>query len=65
MLGDNIFHGHGLPELLAQAVQQKTGASIFAYEVADPERYGVVVFDAQGRAKSIEEKPRSPDRITR
>ncbi len=60
VLGDNIFHGHGLPELLAQAVQQKTGASIFAYEVADPERYGVVAFDAKGRANSIEEKPLQP-----
>jgi glucose-1-phosphate thymidylyltransferase len=60
VLGDNIFHGHGLPELLAQAVQQKTGASIFAYEVADPERYGVVAFDAEGRANSIEEKPLQP-----
>lgn len=60
VLGDNIFHGHGLPELLAQAVVQNSGASVFAYEVADPERYGVVAFDAQGRATSIEEKPALP-----
>jgi glucose-1-phosphate thymidylyltransferase len=60
VLGDNIFHGHGLPELLAQAVQLEAGASIFAYEVADPERYGVVAFDAAGRATSIEEKPPQP-----
>ncbi len=60
VLGDNIFHGHGLPELLAQAVAHKNGASVFAYEVADPERYGVVAFDAKGRATSIEEKPAEP-----
>lgn len=60
VLGDNIFHGHGLPELLAQAAQYQSGASIFAYEVADPERYGVVAFDAAGRATSIEEKPVQP-----
>lgn len=60
MLGDNIFHGHGLPELLTQAAEHKTGASIFAYEVADPERYGVVAFDEYGRAISIEEKPPQP-----
>ena len=60
VLGDNIFHGHGLPELLADAVAQKAGASVFAYEVADPERYGVVAFDAAGRATSIEEKPAEP-----
>lgn len=60
VLGDNIFYGHGLPELLYQAVAYKEGASIFAYEVADPERYGVVAFDAAGRATSIEEKPAEP-----
>jgi glucose-1-phosphate thymidylyltransferase len=60
VLGDNIFYGHGLPELLSQAVAHKEGASIFAYEVADPERYGVVAFDAAGRATSIEEKPAAP-----
>jgi glucose-1-phosphate thymidylyltransferase len=60
ILGDNIFHGHGLPELLAQATGQTAGASVFAYEVADPERYGVVAFDAAGRATSIEEKPAQP-----
>ncbi len=60
ILGDNIFHGHGLPELLAQATGQTAGASVFAYEVADPERYGVVAFDDAGRATSIEEKPAQP-----
>jgi glucose-1-phosphate thymidylyltransferase len=60
VLGDNIFYGHGLPELLAQAVATPVGASIFAYEVANPERYGVVAFDAAGRATSIEEKPIAP-----
>ena len=60
ILGDNIFHGHGLPELLSQATGQTAGASVFAYEVADPERYGVVAFDAAGRATSIEEKPAQP-----
>lgn len=60
ILGDNIFHGHGLPELITQAVENKIGASIFAHEVADPERYGVVAFDARGCAISIEEKPSQP-----
>jgi glucose-1-phosphate thymidylyltransferase len=60
VLGDNIFYGHGLPELLTQAEATPVGASIFAYEVADPERYGVVAFDAAGRATSIEEKPIAP-----
>jgi glucose-1-phosphate thymidylyltransferase len=60
ILGDNIFYGHGLTELLAAAAQRKTGATIFAYEVADPERYGVVAFDAVGKAISIEEKPKKP-----
>jgi glucose-1-phosphate thymidylyltransferase len=60
ILGDNIFYGHGLPELLEKATSQTSGASVFAYEVADPERYGVVAIDPQGRATSIEEKPKQP-----
>jgi glucose-1-phosphate thymidylyltransferase len=60
ILGDNIFYGHGLPDLLANAVRRTTGATIFAYHVADPERYGVVGFDANGNATSIEEKPLQP-----
>ncbi|MGQ0455554.1 MAG: glucose-1-phosphate thymidylyltransferase RfbA [Hyphomicrobium sp.] len=60
VLGDNIFYGHDLSELLRAAASQPSGATVFAYEVADPERYGVVAFDAAGRATSIEEKPKSP-----
>lgn len=60
VLGDNIFFGHGLPELLDQARQQPTGATVFAYQVVDPERYGVVAFDGERRATSIEEKPAKP-----
>jgi glucose-1-phosphate thymidylyltransferase len=60
ILGDNIFYGHGLPELLARAVKRTTGATIFAYHVADPERYGVVGFDENEKATSIEEKPLQP-----
>jgi glucose-1-phosphate thymidylyltransferase len=60
ILGDNIFFGHGLPELLARAAARPSGATIFAYHVSDPERYGVVGFDATGRATSIEEKPKQP-----
>ncbi|MFE0758470.1 glucose-1-phosphate thymidylyltransferase RfbA [Inquilinus sp. NPDC058860] len=60
ILGDNIYHGHGLPELLASAAGQPSGASVFAYYVDDPERYGVVNFGADGRAAAIEEKPRNP-----
>ena len=60
VLGDNIFFGHGLPEVLASAAARPTGASVFAYRVADPERYGVVEFDAQMRALTIEEKPAAP-----
>jgi len=60
VLGDNIFYGHGLPDLLANAVRRTTGATIFAYHVADPEHYGVVGFDANGYATSIEEKPLQP-----
>lgn len=60
ILGDNIFYGHGLPDLLANAVRRTTGATIFAYHVSDPERYGVVGFDGNGKATSIEEKPLRP-----
>jgi glucose-1-phosphate thymidylyltransferase len=60
VLGDNIFHGHGLPELLARATNRRTGATVFGYAVKDPERYGVVELDHNGRALSIEEKPDAP-----
>jgi glucose-1-phosphate thymidylyltransferase len=60
ILGDNIYYGHGLPELLASASSRKTGASVFAYHVTDPERYGVVAFDESMKAISIEEKPEMP-----
>jgi glucose-1-phosphate thymidylyltransferase len=60
VLGDNIFYGHNLHKLLASATAQPNGASIFAYRVHDPERYGVVAFSEQGRATSIEEKPKQP-----
>ncbi|MDP3137281.1 MAG: glucose-1-phosphate thymidylyltransferase RfbA [Burkholderiaceae bacterium] len=60
VLGDNIFYGHDLVGLLRQADAAATGATVFAYHVKDPERYGVVDFDAQGRALSIEEKPKVP-----
>ncbi|ABD27673.1 Glucose-1-phosphate thymidylyltransferase [Novosphingobium aromaticivorans DSM 12444] len=60
VLGDNIFYGHGLPQLLQNANNRPTGASVFAYRVNNPEAYGVVAFDAEGRASSIEEKPESP-----
>ncbi|MFB9048179.1 glucose-1-phosphate thymidylyltransferase RfbA [Sphingobium indicum] len=60
ILGDNIYHGHGLPELLASASSRKEGASVFAYHVQDPERYGVVSFDESKKAVSIEEKPAQP-----
>ncbi|MFZ2994886.1 glucose-1-phosphate thymidylyltransferase RfbA [Sphingobium sp.] len=60
ILGDNIYHGHGLPEILASASSRKEGASVFAYHVNDPERYGVVSFDAKMKAVMIEEKPESP-----
>jgi glucose-1-phosphate thymidylyltransferase len=59
-LGDNIFFGHGLPELLRSAAASRDGATVFGYWVSDPERYGVVDFDAEGRARSIEEKPKQP-----
>jgi len=60
ILGDNIFFGHGLRELMVSAKKNGTGASIFAYRVSDPDRYGVVEFDNTGRARSIEEKPQFP-----
>ena len=60
VLGDNIFHGHDLVSMLAQAAARTDGASVFSYAVHDPERYGVVEFDAEGKAISIVEKPQSP-----
>jgi len=60
ILGDNIFYGHGLAEQLSRAARLTTGATVFAYHVVDPERYGVVTFDAHGRAVEIEEKPVAP-----
>ncbi len=61
ILGDNIFYGHGLPDLCSEAVARKSGATVFAYHVANPERYGVVSFDpVSGIASSIEEKPSVP-----
>lgn len=60
VLGDNIFYGHGLPELMRAARSRQEGATVFAYHVADPERYGVVDFDTEYRATSIEEKPSKP-----
>jgi glucose-1-phosphate thymidylyltransferase len=60
VLGDNIFYGHDIQGLLAQADEKARGATVFAYHVQDPERYGVVAFDAQGKASSIEEKPSKP-----
>ena len=60
VLGDNIFFGHGLPEILADADKQTKGGTVFGYRVADPERYGVVDFDDEGRARQIIEKPAVP-----
>jgi len=60
ILGDNLFYGHDLPERLTAADRRPEGATVFAYHVGDPERYGVVAFDAEGRATSIEEKPAKP-----
>jgi glucose-1-phosphate thymidylyltransferase len=59
-LGDNVFHGHGLGQTLETAAKRREGATVFGYRVSDPERYGVVEFDAKGRAISIEEKPAKP-----
>jgi glucose-1-phosphate thymidylyltransferase len=60
ILGDNVFYGHGLPDLMRSAAARPRGASVFAYHVQDPERYGVVAFDHAGRATSVEEKPKQP-----
>ena len=59
-LGDNVFYGHGLPEMLQRAASRTDGATVFAYRVLDPERYGVVEFDAKKRAVGLEEKPKEP-----
>jgi glucose-1-phosphate thymidylyltransferase len=60
ILGDNLFYGHGLQDLVSEAAARTAGATVFAYQVADPERYGVVCFDKKNRALSIEEKPPKP-----
>ncbi len=60
ILGDNVFYGHGLPDMIKRAGDLSEGAVIFGYQVHDPERYGVVEFDKEGRALSIEEKPEQP-----
>lgn len=60
ILGDNIFYGHGLPDLLKLAIKENTGATLFGYTVTDPERYGVATYDDQGKVLSLEEKPQHP-----
>ncbi|MBC9882137.1 glucose-1-phosphate thymidylyltransferase RfbA [Bradyrhizobium sp. INPA01-394B] len=60
ILGDNIFYGHGLPEMLAKAAARRSGATVFGYVVQSPEQYGVIAFDGAGKALSIEEKPKAP-----
>ena len=60
ILGDNIFYGHGMNDMFSTALTKRNGATVFAYHVTDPERYGVVEFDAQARALSIDEKPARP-----
>ena len=59
-MGDNIFYGNGFEEILAKAAKPRPGATVFAYEVNDPERFGVVEFDKNGKAISLEEKPQHP-----
>lgn len=65
VLGDNIFYGHGFTKQLREAAARQTGATVFGYPVKDPERFGVVEFDAQMKAISIEEKPKIPNHIMR
>ena len=60
VLGDNIFYGHNLPQQLMHASEQEVGATVFSYRVTDPERYGVISFDKNGKACSLEEKPKNP-----
>jgi glucose-1-phosphate thymidylyltransferase len=60
ILGDNLYYGHSLPEMMARATARSSGATVFAYHVRDPERYGVIAFDRSGKAVSIEEKPKAP-----
>lgn len=60
VLGDNLFYGHGFPDMLKNAAKQTKGATVFAYQVESPEHYGVVAFDAAGKAISLEEKPKNP-----
>ena len=60
VLGDNIFHGHGLKKRLVAAAKKTEGATVFGYYVDDPERFGVVEFDEEGKAVSLEEKPAHP-----
>jgi glucose-1-phosphate thymidylyltransferase len=60
VLGDNVFFGHTLPDLLRKATSEKDGATLFAYEVSDPERFGIISFDPSGQPVAIEEKPRAP-----
>ena len=60
VLGDNIFFGHSLPDLLKRAMARSSGATVFAYEVQDPQRYGIVTFDPSGQAIQLQEKPRDP-----
>jgi glucose-1-phosphate thymidylyltransferase len=60
ILGDNVFYGHSLPDMMRTAAARPAGATVFAYQVRDPERYGVVAFDHAGKAVSIEEKPKKP-----
>lgn len=60
ILGDNIFYGNGLRKLLKEAAEKETGATVFCYEVKDPERYGVVEFNSEGKVLSLEEKPKNP-----